>query len=179
MGSLIITGAPGAGKSTLARSIAESEARSVHLDSDGFWFMIISGYVSPWLREAQTQNVVVIEAVACAAVTFDKGGYEVVIDGIIGPWFLDRFASVYRDAGLPLDYVVLRASQDVLLSRVARRTGQPSIPEQRVAQMHASFERLGALEPHCIDNDGGTPDETITRITALRRAGSLRVGATL
>jgi predicted kinase len=175
MGSLVVTGPPGAGKSTVARLVAESHERGVHLDSDAFWFMIRSGYVAPWEPEANPQNGVVLEAVSRAAAAFDRGGYEVVIDGIIGPWFLDRVRAVYAEAGLPLDYVILRPPENVLLQRAAERAGQPPIAEDRIRQMQAAFSRLDEWESHVVPNDAVAPGETVTQISALRRTGALRV----
>jgi ATPase family associated with various cellular activities (AAA) len=44
---LILTGPPGAGKTTAARVLAERSERAVHLESDRFFHFIRSGYVEP------------------------------------------------------------------------------------------------------------------------------------
>ncbi len=51
------------------------------------------------------RNQVVVDALAAAARAYARGGYFVVLDGIIGSWFLER---VRIAMDVPLHYVVLR-----------------------------------------------------------------------
>jgi adenylylsulfate kinase-like enzyme len=44
---LILTGAPGSGKSTVARLLAAKSERAVHLESDLFFHFIQSGRIEP------------------------------------------------------------------------------------------------------------------------------------
>lgn len=55
---LILTGPPGAGKSTIGDILArESTQPSVHMHTDDFYDRYIkSGYVLPWLPESLKQN---------------------------------------------------------------------------------------------------------------------------
>jgi chloramphenicol 3-O-phosphotransferase len=82
---LILTGTPGAGKSSTARSlVAASDAPAVHLHSDDFWHFIKKGAIPPYLPESRNQNEVVMAVLANAAEEYAKGGYFVVVDGIVG-----------------------------------------------------------------------------------------------
>jgi predicted kinase len=97
---LILTGAPGAGKSTIANELAASwPTPAVHLHSDDFWHSIKRGWIAPYLPESHAQNVVVIGAVFAAARVYSSGGYFVVVDGILGPGVLGR-TRASRDAGI-------------------------------------------------------------------------------
>ena len=124
---------------------------------------------------ANARNGVILDAVARAAFAFDEGGYEVVLDGIVGPWYLDRFTNLYAAAGMPLDYVVLRASQETVLGRVAARHGQPGIDQAAVTEMHAAFSDLGWWETHVVDTDGVDPNDIVVAIGAMRDAGLVRL----
>src|SRR5690348_11975303 len=90
---VILTGPPGAGKSTVADILArQSEIPAVHLHTDDFYDRYIkSGFILPWLPESQKQNETVTRAIAAAASTYAEGGYFSIIDGIVGPWFLAPF----------------------------------------------------------------------------------------
>ena len=53
MGSLlIVTGPPGAGKSTVAKLLAASMPRSVLVQGDAFFGFLANGAIDPWLPES-------------------------------------------------------------------------------------------------------------------------------
>jgi energy-coupling factor transporter ATP-binding protein EcfA2 len=63
MGSLlIVTGPPGAGKSTVAKLLADSMPRSVLVEGDAFFGFLANGAIDPWLPESHEQNTVVTKA---------------------------------------------------------------------------------------------------------------------
>lgn len=67
----------------------------------------------PWRADSGAQNVVVIDALPGAAVTYAVGGYHMVVDGIVGPWCLDRLLARAAAGRVEVDYVVLRPAQAV------------------------------------------------------------------
>ncbi|MET8846552.1 AAA family ATPase [Amycolatopsis sp. NPDC004625] len=82
---LILTGPPGAGKSTVARLVTENAPHAaVHLHTDSFCVWIRTGFVPPYLPEAARQNDVVLGVIAEAACGYARGGYDVVLDGSSG-----------------------------------------------------------------------------------------------
>jgi predicted kinase len=158
---LIITGPPGAGKSTTARLVAQHFDRSVCLESDWFWTRIVQGFVPPWQPEADPQNRAVIGALAASVAALATSGYHVVVDGIVGPWHLDLVTGPLARHGVETHYVVLRPRLDVALARVASRAGREQvsgqlaaafIDEGPAAHMWGQFADLGDLEGHVVDN---------------------------
>src|SRR5579864_8964450 len=92
---LIISGPPGAGKTTVARRLAETwDGLAVHIPTDAFYSAILSGYIAPWLPQSHAQNVTVTKAIAAAASAYAAGGYAAILDGVVGPWFIEH----YREA---------------------------------------------------------------------------------
>jgi hypothetical protein len=79
-------------------------------------FFIKAGSIPPWQTEAHGQNVTVIDVLAGAAARYAEGGYFVLVDGIIGPWFLDAF----RNLGVALHYIVLRPEEAQTMPRTRR-----------------------------------------------------------
>jgi broad-specificity NMP kinase len=74
---LILTGTPGAGKSSTARSLVGASVTSaVPLHSDDFWHFIKKGAIPPYLPESRKQNEVVMAVFAAAG--YAKGGQIVI-----------------------------------------------------------------------------------------------------
>jgi adenylate kinase family enzyme len=61
---LIVSGPPGAGKSTLAAALAGELPRSVLVSGDQFFRFLATGAIEPWSLESAEQNHVVTEAAA-------------------------------------------------------------------------------------------------------------------
>lgn len=73
MGSLlVVTGPPGAGKSTVARILARRAALGVLVEGDAFFGLLAGGAIAPWLAESNEQNEVVTRAAASAAGHFAR-----------------------------------------------------------------------------------------------------------
>jgi hypothetical protein len=113
---------------------------------------------------------VVIGAIVAAAFRYAAGGYDVVVDGIVGPWFLEPFrAAAVRD-DRDLCYLVLRPPVDVVLTRAVERTGAALDEEEPIRGLHDAFADLGELERCVIDSQGQTAAETAAAVrTALGR----------
>jgi cytidylate kinase len=168
----ILTGPPAVGKTTVAAELAGSAARpSVHLVTDGFYRSIRTGFVLPFLPEAADQNRVVVDAIVATASTFARGGYDVVVDGIVGPWFLPPF----RAAALTLSYVVLRSTLDVTLDRARRRLGEELKDVGAITGLHGAFSELGDLERHVIDTTGLDVDATVAAVRRAVASGEYRL----
>ena len=52
---------------------------------------------APHLPEAYGQNLIVTEAFLRAAKRYVCGGYDVIVDGVIGPWFLGPWRNIVRE----------------------------------------------------------------------------------
>ena len=105
----IITGSPGTGKSTAAEKVSldSDMEKSVCLRTDDFYHYLKKGYIPPYLPASNDQNGIVIESFLEAAKRFVRGGYDVYVDGIVGPWFIEPWLKAVRE-GYEVNYIVLR-----------------------------------------------------------------------
>lgn len=143
---LIITGPPGAGKTSVALAICERFDRMVHVPVDDVRHWVRAGYRHPWANDAQAAEQLRMAADAAVAVTRNavEYRYSVIIDDVI----LGDAAEAYR-AGLggldaQVQFVTMLPSLERCLERDLAR-GAASIPE-RVRALHEEFTAAVAAE---------------------------------
>ncbi|WP_410607220.1 hypothetical protein [Amycolatopsis sp. lyj-109] len=115
----------------------DAERPTVHLHIDSFYVWIRTGFGG-----------------------YARGGYDVLLDGVVGPWALQPFRDAAERDGLDLYYVVLRPSLDVTLARGTARDATELTDVEPLTGMHAAFVGLGELEPHVIDTSEQSVEET-------------------
>ncbi|MFE7654227.1 AAA family ATPase [Streptomyces bottropensis] len=161
---IVLTGPPGAGKSTVGQLLADHLTPSVHLHSDDFWRYIKQGWIAPYLPEAHEQNQVVLQVLVSAAFGYAEGGYHVTCDGIVGPWFIDLFRVTARERALPLSYVILRPDQHTTLERATSRADDALTDPEPIRSLHGQFSNLGLYEAHVLDSTTLTAEATADSI---------------
>jgi len=174
---VIISGSPGSGKSTVSRRLAEDSAygQVIRIHTDDFYSYIYKGYISPWLSEAGEQNTVIIEAIAASAARFAGGGYEVIVDGVLGPWFLEPWLKLAQN-GFDVRYVILRPSeQTTVLRATGREKGVVSIDIDAVKHMWQCFSDLGLYESYVIDTTNQSIEETVDVVQKLLGENAMRI----
>lgn len=171
---VIITGAPGTGKTTMASLVAkESDMdKSVNMHTDDFYHYLSKGAIPPHLPESNEQNLIVIEAFLEAAKRYVRGGYDVIVDGIVGPWFLGPWKSLVREH-YEVHYIVLRASKEENLKQAVERAKLDRETNiELVETMWEQFSNLGVYESNVIDTTTYTIKDTVSAIKEKIASGT-------
>ena len=174
---IVITGSPGTGKTTTASTVAKESdlEKSVHMHTDDFYHYLSKGAIPPYLPESNEQNLIVIEAFLEAAKRYARGGYDVIVDGIVGPWFLEPWLGAARK-GYEVHYIVLRASREITLRRAVERSKLDlKTNTELVKIMWEQFCELGKYEANVIDTTEQTVSETVQSIKAHLKSGQNRI----
>jgi ribosomal protein S18 acetylase RimI-like enzyme len=163
---IVITGAPGTGKTTTASAVAKESdlEKSVHMHTDDFYHYLSKGAIPPHLPESNEQNLIVIEAFLEAAKRYARGGYDVIVDGIVGPWFLEPWLNIVQEH-YEVHYIVLRASKEETMKRAIERSKLDRETNiELVETMWNQFSNLGIYELNVIDTTAHSIKDTVSAV---------------
>ena len=157
----LIGGPVGAGKTTIARSLARRLPLAAHVETDRIQDLIVTGGRHPqegpkaeWERQLSLRR----RNVALLADSFFESGVTPVIDeAIVYAVALKEYTALIRSR--PLALVMLAPPLEVSLARDAART------EKQVGHIWAHLDAVMREElPHTglwVDNSGMSPDQTV------------------
>jgi cytidylate kinase len=168
---IVVTGPPGAGKSSVSEELAKRWKPSALVPGDVFFGMIKQGYVRPWLPQSRRQNTVIIEAAAAAAGRLCNLCL-VVYEGVVGPWFLPTFL---RATGLAsMHYVVLLPPLDVCIERVRTRVGHGFADLSVSRDLYRQFVAAAVDSRHVITEPDSEPANLAELIDRQLGRGTFR-----
>ncbi len=156
----------------MSRLVAGRHERGVCIESDWFWSTIVKGFIPPWEPSADRQNRIVLRSFMAATSVFAQGGYPVVLDAVVGPWYLDIVTQELGQHDVEAHYVVLRPALPIALARAAGRSKMESrvpghghlVDEDPIRFMWERFSNLAGHERYVIDTSTEEPEQTALRV---------------
>ena len=165
----LVTGPMAAGKSTVARLLAERFDRGVYLEGDFFRQSIVTGReeMTPDApAEAIEQLRLRYRLAATVADIFCGAGFTVALEDVVAGPLLSEYVELIRSR--PLHVVVLLPSVEVLRSREAARPHK-GYTHWEIEQLRGGFiadtPRIGLW----LDTSEQTAEQTVAEVLALSR----------
>ena len=169
---LILTGPPGAGKSTVAEALADRYDRVAHIDVDTVrHFITPTGYIEAGHPGFENQRALATRNVCALSRNYLEDRFGVIVDDVvIAQADLDEYVAGLRPAGFAVHYVRLLPSRDACQARNAgRREGR--IAAARIEVIWREFDTAGDVGGATIDSSDLDAYATADRVQALTTSG--------
>ena len=160
-----------AGKTTVARLLAQRFERGVHVEGDVFRRSIVTGReeVTPDLTKDALQQLRLRYRIAAATADLYAGeGFTAVLEDVVAGPMLEEVAGLVQTR--PLHVVVLMPTVKTLAKRAASRPNA-GYDHWTIEELHAGFvegtPRLGLW----LDTTEHSPEQTVDAILAATGAG--------
>ena len=169
----LVTGTPGAGKSSVARALAGRFSLGMHVDLDSLRLMVVGGFAFPgftWEPDVDLQFRLARGTAVHMVRTYAPEGFTIVVDDMLGPRGddppgLHEYTELCRDGGV--HQVFLKPGLDVTLARAAARGGEllPWLGEV-IPPLYRSMESHLTTGWTVVDSSALTVEETVDEILA-------------
>jgi len=98
-----------------------------------------------------------------------------VLDWVVGPWFLDVYRAEATRTGIPLDYVLLRPSEEAVIARSRARAVNPIADYTYLRPLYEQLGNVRALDGHVVDTTTMSLEATIATLLAGLAEGRFRL----
>ncbi len=160
---IIITGPPGAGKSTVSQALALKLKKPVYLPTDIIRSFFVNGSYVPWdtSPKAKRQHRLFEDVVTSMVEQYITNGYKVILDGIYDDQDVVKLSTVSKK----VKAFILLPTLQITRSRDQGREKAKQIPH-RVKPLHDYFSSTSLKHFELIDSSELDAKQTLRKITS-------------
>lgn len=177
---ILLSGPPGAGKSSVAEALCERFDRMLLVEVDNLRHMVRAGYRHPWIDDKQALEQLQLSVRNAASIALQSVAvrYAVVIADVITTQTIEWYREALAESPASVELVTLLPSIEETQRRDAARSN--SIPQRAVA-LHQQFTAevaAGTLPGAVLDtSEDSTPAATADRVQdTIARGQALIIG---
>jgi predicted kinase len=163
---VLISGIPGAGKTTVSKMLAAKLPKAAHISLDQVRKMIVGGYKSPtimpWDDETKKQYYLSFKNAFVLTENFIAAGYRVIVDDTMHAGDLYQEWNKYFSKFHVLKILLYPSPENAL--RRNRERSSHFVDEKVLLEVYKNFQKYDYSDWLVIDNGDQTVEETVTAI---------------